>query len=148
MQNLLPQYTVCQPVGQHPGTVAGHWQCFCVSQKPTPDFDQSVASAVGSFGSNDLTPVSHCLRISFLEASKASCSSGDHCCSAGDHWCWGHCSSTGDRVKVRPLSCSNAVTVPALQSLAQQCACLHLGPIENSSSFHIQCEHPSCSERR
>ena len=73
---------------------------------------------------------------------------GGHCCRPGDHWWWGHCCRPGDRVKVRPLSCSNAVTVPALQSVAQQCVCLLLGPIEDSFNFHIQSAHPSCSAVR
>ena len=44
--NPLIVATTVHSVGQRPGTEAGHWQCFCVSQKPTPDLDQSVASAV------------------------------------------------------------------------------------------------------
>ena len=43
-----------------------------------PVLDQSVAKAVGSLVSKDLTPCSHCRRISSLDASKAVCSSGDH----------------------------------------------------------------------
>ena len=79
VQNLLPQYTVCHPVLQHPGMGSpGHEQCFCVSQNPIPNFAQSVARAVGSFVSKVLTPSSHCLMISCLEASKDACSSSDH----------------------------------------------------------------------
>ena len=43
-----------------------------------PNFAQSVARAVGSFVSKVLTPSSHCLMISCLEASKDACSSSDY----------------------------------------------------------------------
>ena len=80
-QNLLPQNTVCQPPKQQPGVGCGsalHLQCFWVSQNPSPSFAQSVARAVGKFGLKLLTPCSHCLRISCLEASNAVCNAGDH----------------------------------------------------------------------
>ena len=41
-------------------------------------FGQSVARAVGNFGSKLRTPFSHCSRISLFEASKAVCRSSDH----------------------------------------------------------------------
>ena len=74
-------HTVCHPVRQHPGLGCGsvlHLQCFRVSQNPSPSLAQSVARAVGRFGSELLTPRSHCLRISCFEASNAVCSAGDH----------------------------------------------------------------------
>ena len=77
-QNLLPQKTVCHPVGQQPGIgweSVLHLQCFCVNQNPRPSLAQSVARAVGRSGLKLRTPFSHCRMTSCLEASNAVSSS-------------------------------------------------------------------------
>ena len=56
----------------------GHWQCFWNSKYPIPSLLQLVARQVGRFLSKILNPSWILEHISFLEASKACCSSGLH----------------------------------------------------------------------
>ena len=76
--NRLPINVTFQPDLQQDGAVELHEQCFCVSQKPMPDFDQSVARQVGRFFSNIRTPSSISLMMACLEASKSSSSAAVH----------------------------------------------------------------------
>ena len=66
----LPTRVVFHPWVQQKGLTSLQEQCFCTSQNPIPDFDQSVARQVGLDLSNMRTPSSISLMIMSFESSK------------------------------------------------------------------------------